>query len=53
MAYFCQCGERLKSVRVKVYTGTTRVISYKILKVVTTRVYKCPKGCELKEVKWS
>ena len=50
MAYFCQCGEQLKSVRVKEKTGTQKYISYKILKVQTMRYYKCPNGCELKSV---
>jgi len=50
MAYFCQCGEQLKSVRVKGITGTNKRISYKILHVETTRYYKCPRGCELKSI---
>ena len=53
MAYFCQCGKKLKSVRLKGGsrpTGTTKRISYKVLLVETLRAYKCPDGCELKSI---
>ena len=50
MAYFCQCGKQLKSVRIKSKTGTKMHISYKVLHVETLRYYKCPNGCELKKV---
>ena len=50
MAYFCQCGSKLKSLKVPDITGTTKRLSYKILHVETVRYYKCPNGCELKSV---
>ena len=50
MAYFCECGSKLKSVRVKDKTGTKKWLSYKVLHVQTVRYYKCPNGCELKNV---
>jgi len=53
MAYFCECGEKLKSIRLKGGsnpTGTTKRLSYKVLFVEVRRAYKCPNGCELKRV---
>jgi len=53
MAYFCQCGEQLKNVRLKGGsrpTGTSKYISFKVLMVESRRAYKCPNGCELKSV---
>lgn len=53
MNYICQCGEKLKSVRLKggsYPTGTTKRLSFKVLFVETLRAYKCPNGCELKNV---
>lgn len=53
MSYFCQCGEKLKSVRLKGNskpTGTIKRLSFKVLFIETVRAYKCPNGCELKNV---
>jgi len=51
MAYFCQCGERLKPIKLPNRKKVTeKWISYKVLMVETKRGYKCPNGCELKSI---
>lgn len=51
--YICgECGSPLKSQKVKDKTGTTFILSYKVLIEQTVRYYKCPNGCELKSVKY-
>ena len=50
MQHYCQCGERLKAVKSN-RTGTRTAVMYKTFHVVTTTVYKCPSGCDLKQVK--
>jgi hypothetical protein len=49
--YMCQCGMFLKSVKNVNKQGTNRpIITYKVLIVKTESHYKCPNGCELKNV---
>lgn len=49
--YMCQCGMYLKNVTKKNKPEVNRkFISYKVFIVKTESHYKCPKGCELKEV---
>jgi len=54
MAYYCQCGQKLKSTKIdsgRHTTGTTKRLSYKVLIVKTLRAYKCPNGCILETIK--
>lgn len=51
MAYFCQCGEQLKCIKLPNRKKATKMwLSYKVLHVETERGYKCPNGCELKSI---
>ena len=52
MAYYCgECGTQLKSQKIKKVTGTTKIISHKVLIVQTTRRYICPNGCVMNRIK--
>ena len=50
MAYYCQCGKRLKAIGVQGITATTKRMSNKILHVESIRYYKCPNDCKLESI---
>lgn len=47
MKYFCKCGAQMVNVPpAKDQPAKVQIIQGDLVKVQTTRVYRCPKGCK-------